>query len=306
MVSKKNNGESTRVLSIRERQFIAAIRRETAAADKEHPGTIHAVRFKCTAREVSAEIVHDRNRGAGKGGRRKGTDANLASEQPGLANQEPLNKCKPVPQHKPAQRKEKATPSVQRKEKATPSPTPAAPSVQTDGGSHMCLDNSDADSEDPELLTPQERQHALARMLTDMRVRSILRKTITSLTTEVVRSLGGDEKTGGQFLHTEKTVLNVGTYKFSCRLPIGSKAANMSAEEFSTEVETSLLCSQGPGGLDMNLHYLLNVEKAVPSSSPKRVPSPARPAFHFTAMSVSSQTKPAGGTVSTHSPGTGG
>jgi hypothetical protein len=100
----------------------------------------------------------------------------LASEQPGLANHEPLNKCKPVPQHKPVQRKEKATPSVQRKEKATPSPTPAAPSVQTDGGSHMCLDNSDADSDAPELLTPQERQHALARMLTNESVRSILRK----------------------------------------------------------------------------------------------------------------------------------
>ena len=53
-----------RQLSVRDRQFIAAIRREAAAIEKETPGAIHALHFDSSGKKsVHGWVVFNRHRG---------------------------------------------------------------------------------------------------------------------------------------------------------------------------------------------------------------------------------------------------
>ena len=65
-----------------------------------------------------------------------------------------------------------------------------------------------------------------------------MRKYITEVTTEVVRALGGDSVTGGQYLCPDKTPLTLfGQQLRAVRIPKGSPAADMQHEELWKHVE---------------------------------------------------------------------
>ena len=64
-----------------------------------------------------------------------------------------------------------------------------------------------------------------------------LRDTITAETTAVVRELGGDAETGGQYLCPPQPLQLFGNKLRNIRLPKDSKAADMMPEEFCAEIE---------------------------------------------------------------------
>ena len=67
---------------------------------------------------------------------------------------------------------------------------------------------------------------------------AVMRKHITDVTTEVVRSLGGDPVTGGQYLCPEKTPLRLFGHELrAVRLPKGCPAADMPLEQLVSSVE---------------------------------------------------------------------
>jgi hypothetical protein len=58
-------------------------------------------------------------------------------------------------------------------------------------------------------------------------------------TTWVVRSLGGDERSGGQYLRPKQQFC-VGTYKVSLRVPIGSPASQLDADGLKSQFKLLL------------------------------------------------------------------
>ena len=76
-----------RQLSVRDRQFIAAIRREAAAIEKETPGAIHALHFDSGGKKcVHGWVVFNRHRGEG-GQAEHGRDAHEVSKPRGTQAQ---------------------------------------------------------------------------------------------------------------------------------------------------------------------------------------------------------------------------
>ena len=76
-----------RQLSVRDRQFIAAIRREAAAIEKETPGAIHALHFDSGGKNVHCSVVFNRNRVEG-GGAQRGRDDHDSSKREGQHDQQ--------------------------------------------------------------------------------------------------------------------------------------------------------------------------------------------------------------------------
>ena len=68
--------------------------------------------------------------------------------------------------------------------------------------------------------------------LTKSDIRAIERGVKATITS-VVRSMGGDEKTGGRFLHTEKTILPYGQHRIKLRLPLHCQCAGQEPEDIA-------------------------------------------------------------------------
>ena len=119
-----------------------------------------------------------------------------------------------------------------------------------------------------------------------------MRKHITDITTDVVRSLGGTPETGGQYLCPEKLPLTLFGHKLrAVRLPKGCKAAEMPPEELLPKVEALFRQNRD------DPQKRIDIIRAVLTP-----PAPAHAATAATAMSMS----PPVPTSGNFSPGTGG
>ena len=249
-----------RQLSVRDRQFIAAIRREAAAIEKETPGAIHALHFDSGGKNVHCSVVFNRNRVEG-GGAQRGRDDHDSSKRegqhdqqqratkPNAAGQASQSGQRAPPRDQPRQPSGDGRTKQRGKERATPSPArPANPNPPSGGAGRG---DSGTTPEDPRLS--KERVAALA-------------KAIKGHITQVVRSMGGDETTGGDYLNPRQ-VIAVGAHKATFRLPKGSPAADIPANELGAMLETSLYGGGDPAALEDYLTLYLNPENMSIDSS---------------------------------------
>ena len=200
-----------RQLSVKERQFVAAIRREAAAAERDAPGVIHAVRFSCTAKTLDAEIVFDRDRDRGGHGR-KGT---LGEMQTGAKADKPESPSRSSPRSKPT-----GKPAVQQ----------CGDSRNGQGATEQkCPPAARHSPPLPPVAAPDEeisKEEAVA-----------VRDLIAHKVSEAVHALGGDSETGHELL-CDKQPFTLGSHKTrGVRLLKDSMAANWSAEKFNQTVE---------------------------------------------------------------------
>ena len=232
-----------RQLSVKERQFIAATRREAAATEKDAPGTIHAVRFSCSAKSIEAEIVFDRDRDRGEQGKRG--VAHKAGASGGLPTGARADKPKGSAQSNPPPRRGNPPPRTPRDGTAggtATSKTSTKPKADlTSELESMQLDDDSRPETDPRLSKPRVKA---------------LEKAVKQHITAIVRSKGGDEKTGGALLDQKRTYM-VGTHKVTLRLMKGSPAADTPQDEFQTMLEGVLYDGNPDVELDDGLEYYL-------------------------------------------------
>ena len=188
-------------LSVLMRQQMHAAMAAAHQFEKESPGAMHAVDFQF--RGFRATFRFDRNREMGGGRQLDDDDADEAAS----AQRRPTQ---PV-ERKPRANKPKAAKSSDKGK---------AKAAATDGRA--------ADQ-------PMEDVHDAS----SKKAAAVMRKHITDVTTEVVRSLGGDPVTGGQYLCPEKTPLRLFGHELrAVRLPKGCPAADMPLEQLVSSVES--------------------------------------------------------------------
>ena len=106
-----------------------------------------------------------------------------------------------------------------------------------------------------------------------------LRDAITAETTAVVRKLGGDAETGGQYLDPPQPLQLFGNKLRNIRLPKGSKAADMMPEEFCAEIErmyqSAMAAGHTPAVANAALESLRSALRPRDADEAP-VPSPAR------------------------------
>ena len=180
------------------RQQMHAVRSVADRVEQDNPGAIHAVHFSFSGKRLQGTIVYNRNRGTGD------------MQQGGNADE--------------------ATPPAPRR--------PTKPGQRTPKGDKpkdpKCSDKSRAaagNERADEAMGDADEASAKASA-------AKMRKYITEVTTEVVRALGGDSVTGGQYLCPDKTPLTLfGQQLRAVRIPKGSPAADMQHEELWKNVE---------------------------------------------------------------------
>ena len=227
-----------RPLSVKERQFIAAIRREAGEAEKNSPGTIHAVRFSCSAKSVEAEVVFDRDRERGDQAKRGA--AHKAGASGGLPTGARADKPKGSAQSNPPPRQG--------------NPPPRTPGDGTAGGTVTSKTSTKPKADLTTELESMQLDDPDPR-LSKARVKA-LEKAVKQQITAIVRSKGGDEKTGGALLDQKRTYM-VGTHKVTLRLVKGSPAADTPQDEFQTMLEGVLYDGDPDVELDDGLEYYL-------------------------------------------------
>ena len=195
-----------RSLTVRDRQFMHAVRGVTDAVESAKPGTIHSVEFVMGRNKVFGKIVYNRDREVGD----VAETVQSPDEGPGLGRRR---------RNKPSER-ERRTNKVNtladdaNKERGGHIPRAAS----TEAAANVPMPAANAD----------EAASKLAKQLRD---------TITAETTAVVRELGGDAETGGQYLCPPQPLQLFGNKLRNIRLPKDSKAADMMPEEFCAEIE---------------------------------------------------------------------
>ena len=113
-----------------------------------------------------------------------------------------------------------------------------------------------------------------------------MRKHITDVTTEVVRSLGGDPVTGGQYLCPERTPLRLLGHELrAVRLPKGCPAADMPFEQLMSSVEQIHSKCDADGNLP---EAALRIMRKALTPCAEKAPAPA-PAAGATAPNASSR-----------------
>ena len=191
-----------RSLTVRDRQFMHAVRGVTDAVESAKPGTIHSVEIVMGRNKVFGKIVYNRDREVGD----VAETVQSPDEGPGLGRRR---------RNKPSERERKANKVDALADDASQERGAHIPRVaSTKAAADVSMPAADADE--------------AARKLAAMQ----LRDAITAETTAVVRKLGGDAETGGQYLDPPQPLQLFGNKLRNIRLPKGSKAADMMPEEF--------------------------------------------------------------------------
>ena len=181
------------------RQQMHAVRSVADQVEKASPGAIHAVNFTFSGKRLQASIVYNRNRGEG------------AEQQASVKAHE-------------------AATQAQRR----PTTSSAARKPRADKAGAQCSDKSRAGAGDERA----DKAMGYADEASSVAAAAKMRRYITEVTTEVVRALGGDSVTGGQYLCPDKTPLTLfGQQLRAVRIPKGSPAADMRHEELWGNVE---------------------------------------------------------------------
>ena len=200
VVSSQGTGTKQVTLPVIARQQMHAVRSVADQVEKDSPGAIHAVHFNFSGKRMQGTIVYNRDRVRGDAVQRPSGSADEAA---------PPAQSRST---KPAQRKTKA-------EQAKGSKRPNKGKATT-GDAPADEPMGDADTASTKAAAAQ------------------MRKCITDVTTEVVRALGGDSVTGGQYLCTDKTPLTLFGHELrGVRLPTGCPAADMRHDELWGHVE---------------------------------------------------------------------
>ena len=222
-VAAKGSGtERKLILSGRDRQFLAATRREADAIESQRPGTLHKMVFESTGKTVRATLFYNREPRESL----RGDDADEASKQgKGARGKGPT---KPKPKHAESQVKGSShTSSSKQPEESggnveipddlmeVPVPKTSSKSTKPD---HLCApSNKDSGKESFVFTSLAEDSAATVR-------------AAKVLITEAVRQLGGNEKTGGDLLGPK---LKLRGHKHALHFPLGSRAVDMTAEEIT-------------------------------------------------------------------------
>ena len=209
-------------MSTRDRQFIAATRREAAAIEDQRPGTLHKMVLEMNGRNLRASFFYNREH-------RESSRGAEADEAPAPKKRTPGKEpTKPEPKRDQPQMKDcKPTSTSQQpfifvgNGKADPFKQPASTRPRT---------VSAEPSSSPKLAPKPSRQSkraddSSAPMLSAANV-SRTARTVKGEITLIVRSLGGDEESGAQHLCAKQT-LHIGGHKHAFRVPVGSTAAKM-------------------------------------------------------------------------------
>ena len=196
-----------RSLTVRDRQFMHAVRGVTDAVESAKPGTIHSVEIVMGRNKVFGKIVYNRDREVGD----VAETVQSPDEGPGLGRSR---------RNKPSER-----------ERKTNKVDALADDASQERGGHIPRVASTKAAADVSM--PAADADEAARKLAAMQ----LRDAITAETTAVVRKLGGDAETGGQYLDPPQPLQLFGNKLRNIRLPKDSKAADMMPEEFCAEIE---------------------------------------------------------------------
>ena len=240
-----------RPLSVKERQFIAAIRREAGEAEKSSPGTIHAVRFSCSAKSVDAEVVFDRDRE--RGDRAKRGAADKAAAPGGLPPRSRADQPKGTGQPRPP-------PTQGNSQQRKPRDSAASGGAKSKTSTAPKADLSD--TMESMQLDEDSKPEADSR-LSKVRVKA-LEAAVKRRITATVRSMGGDAKTGGALLEQKRTY-KVGAYKAILRLVKSSPAADTPQEEFEQMLEGCLLDGDPDVDIDDGLEFYLEPTEKLPA-----------------------------------------
>ena len=183
-----------------------AARSVADAIEKSNPGSVHKLEFTFSNRRLQANITYNRDRGGTDGAEQNGAADNAAS-----------------------------APADRRSEQASgKAPSQARPTAQQTAGQSRPNQGRNRTSR-PEVHVYVGPQETLATMADVARCERAIKVHITL----IVRSLGGNERTGGQYL-CSKVQFCIGTHKVSLRVPLGSSASQLDADQLKSQFKTLL------------------------------------------------------------------
>lgn len=209
-------------LSVRDRQRMHLLFQRVEQERRNGTGgAIHSVKYHFAGNNTSVEITYDDGRhGDAAGGDNHSSSANRRATRPAPTQQQNSPQERQPVRERPLRQRAGGN--------GRPSNAVAAHKAprQTEPDS-LAEEMAFADPTDEELQQLADTVNNLTRV----QVRA-MEKQVKGVITSVVRSLGGDERTGGRYLD-EPVALDIGDHRINLRLPTGSIAANKTAEDFA-------------------------------------------------------------------------